>query len=1573
MDSRPPNLAVPASFAGPPSKGIDDRGGKGTQSSPSSRPSSRPPSRPLSPQVSASGNGTRKPPSVALPDTPAPNEGPTYWLLQGTIAADSDDEDGGRAFNSKSMKQMSASQETITREHFGAEGAYGTPSRSDDPSPRSQKAALRVAIPITSHTDDATIARPSPRHDIYQRAAATIAASSYSGPSKPPSRNSISVARSSTYSGPPMGASGSSTSITTGPQHYVHRRSNSISSGSPSSHSTLLTASNSTTFLQHPSTYTPTLPPQPVSPISPTMPLIPAPPLPYSISTQQRKRLATVPRKTGNVAVFMYTEDDACNMFVVSPDTTVNEVRMDALVKLGYAELTESFRVFHMEVGSDGGFFVVEAVWQATPSKPADTFTSLSTAPSLKLRMRRKSTIKWNVAVHVEKKGVRNVLVDQDMTVEDVLRVLFCVEGIDEGERGEWGLWKEGTGVGDNVISRPMALKWNDRPFEPWERTVKFLFRRMAAKRAAKLSSVLGIPSYLDPHSLMDKGADMAQDVKRRNEAYRSAKLTKMLGITSNDKKITTEEALSGVAETSSLPFPPREKRPPMRLETFDSLVLAWVLVWGARVAVGGGEREEGGGSEVGAGMEKEKEKEKEKGEAENGGWKFGMPATPNTPTWKLDALEADLLRTMSALSVNEDEVQTLPSLSSYGPLSRSASNLMTSAPSQSLPHRPASTSSRTANTSSTTILPSRSAELLSTKSSQPSAGTFSSTVGMGPRSASAVESSLSVADNVPGLPSEVGGKPWGRGGGVRTSFSSENFQTLVKQQEQRRTSAASILSTSTTSSIGEPKEPAKRTTGKLAEFFGVQKGQKEMDEIRKIVIRNQEQRVSILPEEKEKNTFVVRIYFGNLTYTSISLPITTGNAGAAIKQLLEKLNIKENSEQYAVFEYQQSSGAEREVRPDEKMYDIMRGWENNEIFVFKRRSTKNLLRHKPLLHTESTDSHTESITAVTENHHPAKRVAKLAGFFGVQPRPMPTGPTAAVVPPAQEKEKGARRNEVLDLYKMLNVMSDDGGAFKKAVLEKKMMQVDKIYKEGWLHKYNPTKRTFTPHWGKIENCTLTLRQTESKDEVIPSLPSAPAFPATSPTSPTSPQTPAPNPDTPSGNGPRASQTTIVISLQSCAVESAPMSYFKRPAFQLMENNGEKHSFAVGSVQEVEEWVNSIKVSSRLAGRKAHAELRVGEYVGQGEGGGLNRVGSMEEEGGEDAEGGIGGRRTMERRATAKMSIADFEIHKVLGRGKFAKVLLCSQKSTQRVYAIKVLHKHSGDDDNSRKESQILRSVQHPFIVGLYYAFQSKERLYLVMEYVNGGELYFHVSNFGRFSEERVRFYGAEIALAVGYLHEKDVVYRDLKLENILLAKDGHVKITDFGLSKQEDDMDDDMSTVSIVGTLEYLAPEVLEGLENSFAADWWAYGVVLFEMLCGFHPFYSDDREAIRDNILYADIEYPHHVTPDARDLITKLLNRNPMRRLGCGEKKGKEVLGHGFYSSVDFGRLYRKEIEPPFKPELTDDFDVSFFDELFTTEEPVLLTPTESNEDLAGMVTQDVDGFSFRGHSFLDLPYDG
>ncbi|KAI3649192.1 hypothetical protein MP228_007046 [Amoeboaphelidium protococcarum] len=324
------------------------------------------------------------------------------------------------------------------------------------------------------------------------------------------------------------------------------------------------------------------------------------------------------------------------------------------------------------------------------------------------------------------------------------------------------------------------------------------------------------------------------------------------------------------------------------------------------------------------------------------------------------------------------------------------------------------------------------------------------------------------------------------------------------------------------------------------------------------------------------------------------------------------------------------------------------------------------------------------------------------------------------------------------------------------------------------------------------------------------------------------------------------------------------------------------------------------------------------------------------------------------------VSMDDFQVHKVLGRGKFGKVLLCQKKSNGQIYAIKVVKKSGIRDSreilNNKTENQILRAIRHPFIVGLHYAFQTDTRLYLVLEYVNGGELFFHISNFGRFSEERVKFYTAELSLALQSLHGKGILYRDLKLENILLDRDGHVKLTDFGLSKVNSDGvdsadggggDDDDDSI-IAGTFEYLAPEIIGGLTGSYAADWWALGVVMFEMLCGYHPFYCEDRDELCQRIMYIKIEYPQYVSADARDALHRLLHRDPNKRLCCGSKGAIELQKHKFFSSIDFDLLFKKELPVPFRPEVNDDLDVKYFDDDFLQQD-IGDTPDSVNSYLA------------------------
>uniref|UniRef100_A0A673K4J1 non-specific serine/threonine protein kinase n=1 Tax=Sinocyclocheilus rhinocerous TaxID=307959 RepID=A0A673K4J1_9TELE len=201
-----------------------------------------------------------------------------------------------------------------------------------------------------------------------------------------------------------------------------------------------------------------------------------------------------------------------------------------------------------------------------------------------------------------------------------------------------------------------------------------------------------------------------------------------------------------------------------------------------------------------------------------------------------------------------------------------------------------------------------------------------------------------------------------------------------------------------------------------------------------------------------------------------------------------------------------------------------------------------------------------------------------------------------------------------------------------------------------------------------------------------------------------------------------------------------------------------------------------------------------------------------------------------------RKTMNDFDYLKLLGKGTFGKVILVREKASGTYYAMKILKKEviiaKDEVAHTLTESRVLKNTRHPFLTSLKYSFQTKDRLCFVMEYVNGGELFFHLSRERVFSEDRTRFYGAEIVSALDYLHSAKIVYRDLKLENLMLDKDGHIKITDFGLCKEG--ITDTATMKTFCGTPEYLAPEVLEDNDYGRAVDWWGLGVVMYEMMCG-------------------------------------------------------------------------------------------------------------------------------------------
>ncbi|XP_065354750.1 RAC serine/threonine-protein kinase [Calliphora vicina] len=333
----------------------------------------------------------------------------------------------------------------------------------------------------------------------------------------------------------------------------------------------------------------------------------------------------------------------------------------------------------------------------------------------------------------------------------------------------------------------------------------------------------------------------------------------------------------------------------------------------------------------------------------------------------------------------------------------------------------------------------------------------------------------------------------------------------------------------------------------------------------------------------------------------------------------------------------------------------------------------------------------------------------------------------------------------------------------------------------------------------------------------------------------------------------------------------------------------------------------------------------------------------------------VQGTSTRSSGGVKKVTLENFEFLKVLGKGTFGKVILCREKATAKLYAIKILKKEviiqKDEVAHTITESRVLQTTNHPFLISLKYSFQTNDRLCFVMQYVNGGELFFHLSRERIFPEERTRFYGAEIISALGYLHSQSIIYRDLKLENLLLDKDGHIKIADFGLCKE--DITYGRTTKTFCGTPEYLAPEVLEDNDYGRAVDWWGTGVVMYEMICGRLPFYNRDHDVLFTLILVEEVKFPRMISDEAKSLLAGLLAKDPKKRLGGGPGDVKEIQVHPFFASINWTDLVQKKIEPPFKPQVTSDTDTRYFDKEFTGES-VELTPPDPTGPLGSIAEE-------------------
>uniref|UniRef100_A0A672STW8 Serine/threonine-protein kinase Sgk1 n=1 Tax=Sinocyclocheilus grahami TaxID=75366 RepID=A0A672STW8_SINGR len=326
----------------------------------------------------------------------------------------------------------------------------------------------------------------------------------------------------------------------------------------------------------------------------------------------------------------------------------------------------------------------------------------------------------------------------------------------------------------------------------------------------------------------------------------------------------------------------------------------------------------------------------------------------------------------------------------------------------------------------------------------------------------------------------------------------------------------------------------------------------------------------------------------------------------------------------------------------------------------------------------------------------------------------------------------------------------------------------------------------------------------------------------------------------------------------------------------------------------------------------------------------------------------------------------DFNFLKVIGKGSFGKVLLAKRKRNGKCYAIKVLQKKVILNRREQKHimaerNVLLKNVKHPFLVGLHYSFQTTDKLYFVLDFVNGGELFFHLQKERTFPEPRAKFYIAEMASALGYLHSLTIVYRDLKPENILLDSQGHIVLTDFGLCKEGISQAD--TTTTFCGTPEYLAPEVLRKQPYDNTVDWWCLGSVLYEMLYGLPPFYSRDTHEMYDNILHKELVMRPGASTAAWFILQALLEKDHTRRLGY--RDDFVIKEHEFFSTINWDDLEQKKLPPPFNPSVESQYDISNFDPEFTEETVPNSVCFSSGQSIVNASVMEADD-AFLGFSY-------